>query len=72
MGILSSINSNVRSSRLASKLPIGSRNKDQPRLTVAVRGGQLRLAIAVEHRVVWHRVTPLSPALCIAVSPRAC
>lgn len=73
MSILSRINSPAIS-RLTSKLPFGSVGNDQPRLSVAVRGGQLRLAIAEQERIVWRRVTPLSPAYIeggLVAQPRA-
>ena len=59
---MSNINIRPLSSWLTSKLSFGAIAKDQPLLTVAVRGGQLRLAIVDQQRVVWHRITPLSPA----------
>ena len=57
MGILS----NLRSGTL-SKLPLGPLAQNRPRLTVAVRGGQLKLLIFDRQRVVWGRVIPLNPA----------
>ena len=54
MSILSNINIRPLSSWLTSKLSFGAIAKDQPLLTVAVRGGQLRLAIVDQQRVgIW-------------------